>query len=177
MSVRKLFLEELNRVGREEYREIPKVPAIVVLDNIRSGMNIGSVFRTCDAFSIEKVILTGISATPPHKEILKAGLGANETVEWEYYSRSEDAVIKLKERGYKCIGIEQTDKSIMISDYTFEFPLAIIMGNEVSGISDELLDLMDDFVEIPQFGTKHSLNVAVCAGIVLWELAKKYKQL
>src|SRR5690606_29919175 len=109
-------------------------------------MNIGSVFRTCDAFSIEKVILTGISATPPHKEILKASLGANETVEWEYFSSSREAVLQLKERGYKCVGIEQTDKSIMISDYTFEFPLAIFMGNEVTGISDEILDLMDDFV-------------------------------
>ena len=126
---------------------------------------------------LKKVILTGISATPPHKEILKAGLGANETVEWEYFSSSLEAIENLKQRGYKCVGIEQTDNSTVINDYIFEYPLAIIMGNEVSGISDEILDSIVDFVEIPQFGTKHSLNVAVCAGIVLWEVAKKYKQL
>lgn len=177
MAVKKLFSEELNRWDRENFKEVPKVPLVVVLDNIRSGMNVGSVFRTSDAFLVERVILTGISATPPHKEILKAAIGASETVDWTYYQTTSEAIHELKDRGYFCVGVEQTNKSIEIREFIYRFPMALVLGNEVSGISEEVLDLLDAFMEVPQFGTKHSLNVSVCAGIVLWETLRNYKKL
>lgn len=177
MKVKKLFLEELNRVGKEGFKEIPRIPVVIVLDNIRSGMNIGSVFRSSDAFLVERIILTGISATPPHKEILKAAIGANDTVEWLYFKTTSEAISILKSQGYFCVGVEQTNKSIEIQNFPFRFPMAVVLGNEVNGISDEILDLLDAFMEIPQFGTKHSLNVSVCAGVVLWEILRQYKKL
>lgn len=173
--MRKLKLEELDRVSIDEYKSAAKIPVVVVLDNIRSAMNVGSVFRTADAFAIEKIIICGISATPPNREITKTAIGATESVVWEYIENVSDAVALLKNEGYTIAGIEQTDASVLLTDYTFNTEkIAVVFGNEVDGVSDEVINELDVCIEIPQFGTKHSLNVSVCAGIVLWELAKKY---
>ncbi len=169
MEVRKLFLDELGRPDVDRFSEIEKLPVVVLLDNIRSGMNVGSVFRTADALLVKSIYLSGISATPPHKEILKAAIGANETVHWKYFETSEEAVQKLKKQGYFCVGVEQTTASQDIRQFDFKYPLALVFGNEVNGVSDEILPLLDAFIEVPQYGTKHSFNVSVCAGIVLWE--------
>lgn len=173
--MRKLKLEELDRVSIDEYKSTAKIPVVAVLDNIRSAMNVGSVFRTADAFAIEKIIICGISATPPNREITKTAIGATESVVWEYIENVSDAVAQLKNDGYTIAGIEQTDASALLTDYTFNTEkIAVVFGNEVDGVSDEVINELDVCIEIPQFGTKHSLNVSVCAGIVLWELAKKY---
>mgnify|MGYP003403469842 CR=1 FL=1 len=173
--MRKLKLEELDRVSIDEYKSTAKIPVVAVLDNIRSAMNVGSVFRTADAFAIEKIIICGISATPPNREITKTAIGATESVVWEYIENVSDAVSNLKNDGYIIAGIEQTDASVLLTDYTFNTEkIAVVFGNEVDGVSDEVINELDVCIEIPQFGTKHSLNVSVCAGIVLWELAKKY---
>lgn len=174
--MRKLKLEELGRLTRSEFADVDKIPVVVVLDNIRSGMNVGSVFRTADAFKIERVILTGITAQPPHKEILKTAIGASLSVDWEYHEQVADAVQSLKEHDYQIIGIEQTTDSVSINDITIDTDkkYAIVLGNEVDGISDTVLPLLDTAVEIPQYGTKHSLNVSVCGGIVLWHFARPY---
>ncbi len=173
--MRKLKLEELDRVSLDEYKSAAKIPVVAVLDNIRSAMNVGSVFRTADAFAIEKIIICGISATPPNREITKTAIGATESVVWEYIENVSDAVAQLKNDGYTIAGIEQTDASVLLTDYTFNTEkIAVVFGNEVDGVSDEVINELDVCLEIPQFGTKHSLNVSVCAGIVLWELAKKY---
>lgn len=173
--MRKLKLEELDRVSIDEYKSAAKIPVVAVLDNIRSAMNVGSVFRTADAFAIEKIIICGISATPPNREITKTAIGATESVVWEYIENVSDAVAQLKNDGYTIAGIEQTDASVLLTDYTFNTEkIAVVFGNEVDGVSDEVINELDVCIEIPQFGTKHSLNVSVCAGIVLWELAKKY---
>lgn len=173
--MRKLKLEELDRVSIDEYKSAAKIPVVAVLDNIRSAMNVGSVFRTADAFAIEKIIICGISATPPNREITKTAIGATESVVWEYIENVSDAIAQLKNEGYTIAGIEQTDASVLLTDYTFNTEkIAVVFGNEVDGVSDEVINELDVCIEIPQFGTKHSLNVSVCAGIVLWELAKKY---
>ena len=173
--MRKLKLEELERVSIDEYKSAAKISVVAVLDNIRSAMNVGSVFRTADAFAIEKIIICGISATPPNREITKTAIGATESVVWEYIENVSDAVSSLKNDGYTIAGIEQTDASVLLTDYTFKTEkIAVVFGNEVDGVSDEVINELDVCIEIPQFGTKHSLNVSVCAGIVLWELAKKY---
>ena len=173
--MRKLKLEELDRVSIDEYKSAAKIPVVAVLDNIRSAMNVGSVFRTADAFAIEKIIICGISATPPNREITKTAIGATESVVWEYIENVSDAVSSLKNDGYTIAGIEQTDASVLLTDYRFNTEkIAVVFGNEVDGVSDEVINELDVCIEIPQFGTKHSLNVSVCAGIVLWELAKKY---
>lgn len=173
--MRKLKLEELDRVSIDEYKSAAKIPVVAVLDNIRSAMNVGSVFRTADAFAIEKIIICGISATPPNREITKTAIGATESVVWEYIENVSDAIAQLKNDGYTIAGIEQTDASVLLTDYTFNTEkIAVVFGNEVDGVSDEVINELDVCIEIPQFGTKHSLNVSVCAGIVLWELAKKY---
>ncbi|MBK8347811.1 MAG: RNA methyltransferase [Saprospiraceae bacterium] len=171
--MRKLKLEELGRVSAEDYKTIAKIPVVAVLDNIRSAMNVGSVFRTADAFAIEKIIICGISATPPNREITKTAIGATESVEWEYVEDINIAVSILKEKGYTVIGVEQTDTSAPLDKAVLNYDkIAVVFGNEVDGISDEILDLLDFCLEIPQFGTKHSLNVSVCAGIILWEMHK-----
>lgn len=171
--MRKLKLEELGRLDQEAYQKKEKIPLVVVLDNIRSALNVGSVFRTGDAFAIEKIIICGISATPPNREITKTAIGATESVAWHYMEDIQKAVSQLKSEGYKIVGIEQTNQSVMLQDFQNDgSKLAIIFGNEVDGISDIVLDDLDICLEIPQYGTKHSLNVSVCAGIVLWELAK-----
>lgn len=173
--MRKLKLEELDRVSIDEYKSAAKIPVVAMLDNIRSAMNVGSVFRTADAFAIEKIIICGISATPPNREITKTAIGATESVVWEYIENVSDAIAQLKNDGYTIAGIEQTDASVLLTDYTFNTEkIAVVFGNEVDGVSDEVINELDVCIEIPQFGTKHSLNVSVCAGIVLWELAKKY---
>ena len=175
--VHKLKLEELNRIDVETFKKAEKIPLIVILDNIRSMHNVGATFRTADAFLIEKIILCGITPQPPHREIHKAALGATESVDWGYEKDINTAIQDLKSQEFEIIGIEQTSKSIMITDFTIDKSkkYAIILGNEVDGISDEALENIDVFLEIPQLGTKHSLNVSVCGGVVMWEFTKALK--
>lgn len=167
--MRKLTMEELNRLSKEEYKKVEKLPVIIVLDNIRSLSNVGAVFRSADAFRISEVFLCGITACPPHREIHKTALGADETVDWRYFESTEAACIELKAMGYKIIAVEQVEGSIPLHQFQAEPRTAFIMGNEVEGVTSEILPLCDAAVEIPQEGTKHSLNVSVCAGIVLWQ--------
>lgn len=174
--MRKLKLDELRRPDIDTYKNSEKIPVVVVADNIRSAMNIGSIFRTADAFAVERVILCGISAIPPNREITKTAIGATESVQWHYESDIVTAVMNLENEGYYIAGVEQTDGSVSLEDTVFpNRKIAVVFGNEVEGISDAILPLMNVCIEIPQFGTKHSLNVSVCAGIVMWELMKKYK--
>lgn len=175
--VHKLKLEELNRIDVETFKKVEKIPLIVILDNIRSMHNVGATFRTADAFLIEKIILCGITPQPPHREIHKAALGATESVDWGYEKDINITIQDLKSQGFEIIGIEQTSNSTMITDFTIDKSkkYALILGNEVDGISDEALENIDLFLEIPQLGTKHSLNVSVCGGIVMWEFTKALK--
>ncbi|KAF0236422.1 MAG: SpoU rRNA methylase family [Prolixibacteraceae bacterium] len=173
--MRKLKNPELNRLTAEEYKTISKTPVVVVLDNIRSCNNIGSVFRTSDALLIEKVYLCGITATPPNAEIHKTALDAEKSVEWEYFEKTEDVVIELQTQGYKVYAIEQVENSILLPDY---FPavgekVAVVFGNEVKGVQQKVVNICNGSIEIPQFGTKHSFNVSVSAGIVLWDIFQK----
>ena len=176
-STKKLKLEELGRIDVETFKQTEKIPLVVVLDNIRSMHNVGAAFRTADAFLVEKIILCGITPRPPHREIHKAALGATESVDWQYYEVVKEAVIDLKTLGYTVVGIEQTNTSTMITDFTIDRSkkFALVLGNEVEGISDEILTDLDECLEIPQLGTKHSLNVSVCGGIVMWEFFKGLK--
>ena len=169
--VQKLKLEELGRIDIDTFKKSNKTPLVVVLDNVRSMHNVGAIFRTADAFLIEKVVLCGITPQPPHREIHKAALGATESVEWVYYQSITEALESLKEEGCAVIGIEQTTESQMITEFDFgQSPrYALVLGNEVEGISDEALPFCNHFIEVPQLGTKHSLNVSVCGGIVMWE--------
>lgn len=168
--MRKLKVSELNRISIEEFKKTKKTPIIIVLDNIRSLHNIGSIFRTADAFLIEAIYLCGITASPPHREIHKTALGATESVKWKYFSKTIDAITELKKNNYQIIGIEQTEKNILLNKFTIEKNVryALIFGNEVSGIDENIFELIDYCIEIPQSGTKHSLNVSVSAGVVLW---------
>jgi len=174
--MRKLKLEELGRISVEAFKASDKIPVAVVLDNIRSMHNIGSVFRTSDAFRIEKIYLCGITAKPPHKEIRKTALGATESVNWEYFEDTIELILKLKKENYRMIAVEQTESSKSLGDFELKFDekYAVIFGNEVDGVQQEVVNLSDNCIEIPQEGTKHSLNVSVCAGIVLWEFFKNY---
>lgn len=169
--MRKLKLDELGRVSVKEFKESDKIPLVVVLDNIRSMHNIGAVFRTSDAFLIEKIYLCGITATPPNKEIRKTALGATESVDWEYVSDVNELIQKLKEENWIVASIEQVEGSVNFSEYEPDpnGKYAVVFGNEVEGVSQSVVDASDLCLEIPQSGTKHSLNVSVCAGIVLWE--------
>lgn len=164
-------MDELNRLSKEEFKNIEKKKIIVVLDNIRSMHNVGSVFRTSDAFAIEKIMLCGITAQPPHREIEKAALGATESVDWEYHPNTLEIIKKLKAESYTIISIEQAENSIFLQDFKTKVDekYAIVFGNEVEGVQQEVINVSDFCLEIPQFGTKHSFNVSVCAGIVLWE--------
>ncbi|MCO5261048.1 MAG: RNA methyltransferase [Crocinitomicaceae bacterium] len=173
---KKLKLWELNRVSEEEFKEQQKFPLIVILDDIRSLNNIGSFFRTADAFNIEKIYLCGITATPPHREIQKIALGATDSIEWEYRKSVTDLIDELKKQNVKISTIEQTEKTTLLQDiHRLEGEkFALVFGNEVNGVNQEIVNQSDYVVEIPQFGTKHSLNVSVCAGVVLWEFAKRY---
>jgi tRNA G18 (ribose-2'-O)-methylase SpoU len=173
--MRKLKNKELERKNIAEFKAASKTPIIVILDNIRSLNNVGSVFRTGDAFLIEKIILCGITATPPHKDIQKTALGATDSVAWEYAPDTLTLLHQLREDGVKIISIEQADQSIMLSDFTLDKgqKYAVIFGNEVKGVQQEVVSASDYCVEIPQFGTKHSFNISVSVGIVLWDLFRK----
>ncbi len=175
--MRKLKNSELNRLSINDFKKSDKTPLIVVLDNIRSLNNIGSVFRTSDAFLIEKIILCGITAIPPHKDIHKTALGATDSVNWEYNKNTSDAINKLKNDGYIIASIEQTEKAVMLHDFKVEKnkKYAVVFGNEVKGVQQTIVDLSDTAIEIPQYGTKHSLNISVSAGVVLWEFFKQFK--
>jgi len=175
--MRKLENSELNRPDASEYHHVAKIPIVVVLDNIRSCHNIGSVFRTADALLVEKIYLCGITASPPDKEIRKTALGAENTVLWEYCASTLEAVSDLKGKGYTIIAIEQIEKSISLMDYRppENTKLALVFGNEVKGVQQEVADQCDLAIEIPQFGTKHSFNISVSVGIVLWDLFSKLR--
>ncbi len=175
--MRKLKNSELNRINVEEFKKIEKIPLIVILDNIRSLNNIGSVFRTSDAFLIEKIYLCGITAKPPHKDIHKTALGATDSVEWEYVEDTIQLIERLKDLKIKTVSIEQADNSTLLQEFTIEKDqkYAVILGNEVKGVQQEVVTNSDFCVEIPQFGTKHSLNISVSCGVVLWDLFKKFK--
>ncbi len=173
--MKKLKLDELNRITVNQFKAAEKLPVCILLDNIRSLHNVGSAFRTADAFSIEKIYLTGITGIPPHREIQKTALGATESVSWEYSESPSAAVQQLKSAGYKIIIVEQTNESIALQKFNPEKDqkLCLVFGNEVNGVSDEVIALADLALEIPQSGTKHSLNISVCVGIVVWEMVKK----
>ncbi len=172
--MKKLKNKDLQRINIEEFKNTEKTPITIVLDNVRSALNVGSVFRTSDAFLIENIILCGITATPPNKEIRKAALGASDSVNWEFEEDTINAVSKLKNKGYHIMGIEQAEKSSKLNNFTLpNKPIAIIMGNEVKGVAQNVIDICDEVMEIPQFGTKHSLNISVTTGIVIWELWRK----
>ena len=173
--MRKLKTTELNRLSVGEFKSSPKLPVIIVLDNIRSQNNVGSIFRTADAFRCEAIYLCGITAIPPHREIQKSALGATESVMWKYFRTTSEAMDELQKTKYPVYAVEQTDNSISLISFSFpeDKKLALIFGNEVSGIDDRLLSMVDGCIEIPQFGTKHSLNISVAAGIVLWDIFQK----
>lgn len=173
--MRKLKITELNRLTTEEFKEANKIPLVVVLDDIRSLHNIGSVFRTADAFRVESICLCGITATPPQVEIHKTALGAEYSVDWQYKKDTVEAVKQLKEKGYIIYSIEQAEGSVMLDSLKLdkEKKYAVILGNEVKGVKQEVIDHSDGCIEIPQYGTKHSLNVSVTAGIVIWDIFKQ----
>ena len=173
LYMRKLKIAELKRLSPEDFKQAEKLPVTVVLDNVRSLHNVGSVFRTADAFLIEAIYLCGITATPPHAEIHKTALGAENTVEWQYFENTLDAIRQLKQKSYHILAVEQAENSIPLHQLHLENQrYAVIFGNEVKGIDQAVMDYCDSCIEIPQFGTKHSLNVSVAAGIVIWEIFK-----
>jgi len=173
--MRKLKLDELKRASVAEFKTQQKLPVVVVLDNVRSMHNIGSIFRTGDGFAVEKICLCGISAQPPHREIEKTALGATQSIDWSYYAEVTDAIIALKAEGYIIIAIEQAENSTMLNEYapSENEKYALVFGNEVNGVSDDVMTMADGCIEIPQFGTKHSFNIVVSAGIVLWDFFAK----
>ena len=175
--MKKLKLEELGRISIDEFKESEKIPVCILLDNIRSLHNVGSAFRTADAFRVEKIFLTGITGTPPHREIQKTALGATGSVNWEYVENSAKAISDLKDKGYRIVIVEQTTDSIPLQTFYGEPGLkyCLVFGNEVHGVSEEAIELGDLALEIPQLGTKHSLNISVCLGIVLWDVFRKIK--
>jgi 23S rRNA (guanosine2251-2'-O)-methyltransferase len=177
LKMKKLKLDDLNRVSVEDFKTQAKLPVVVVLDNLRSMHNVGSVFRTTDGFSIERLILCGITAQPPHREIEKTALGATQSIEWIHEETTVQAVQKLKEQGFRIIAIEQAENSTMLHDFhpALNQKFALIFGNEVNGVSDEVMALIDECIEIPQFGTKHSFNIVISAGIVLWDFFAKLR--
>ena len=174
--MRKLLNEELDRLSVGEFKESSKIPVVVVLDNVRSQNNIGSVFRTADAFRVEGIFLCGITATPPHREIHKTALGATESVHWEYHEDTATAIKGLKEEGYRILSVEQAEgaqslENIILSENE---KYALVLGHEIRGVDQRVVDLSDQCIEIPQYGTKHSLNISVAAGIVIWEVFRKF---
>jgi 23S rRNA (guanosine2251-2'-O)-methyltransferase len=177
MKNRKLKNSELDRKSIEDFKEAKKTPLIVILDNIRSLNNIGSVFRTADAFLIEKIFLCGITATPPHKDIQKTALGATDTVVWEHQENTEDVIKELREKGVKILSIEQAEDAVMLNDFSpkNDETYAIVFGNEVKGVQQSVVSASDYVIEIPQYGSKHSLNISVSAGVIMWDLFAKMK--
>jgi 23S rRNA (guanosine2251-2'-O)-methyltransferase len=177
--MRKLKNEELKRKSPDEFRAMEKLPIVVVLDNVRSAYNVGSVFRTADAFPIDAIYLCGITGYPPHKEIAKTALGATETVKCKYIKSTLEAISELKSEGYKIYAVEQAEGSVMLDDFKKQnpnFKIALVFGHEVDGVQQDVLDVCDGCIEIPQGGTKHSLNIATSAGVVLWEFFRKSSQ-
>ena len=177
--MRKLKLDELNRASVTEFKAQDKLPVVVVLDNVRSMHNVGSIFRTCDGFAVEQVCLCGITSQPPHREIEKTALGATQSVNWSYHADPLHAVEQLRKDGYRIIAIEQAENSIMLNEFEAgqNEKYALIFGNEVNGVSDEVMKVVDACIEIPQFGTKHSFNIVVSAGIVLWDFFTRFQDL
>lgn len=174
--MRKLTMPELNRMNLTDYHNVTKIPVIIVLDNVRSMENVGSFFRTADAFRIESIYLCGITARPPHREIHKTALGADESVDWKYFETTAEACEHLKASGYRIFAVEQVEGSIMLNDFQAPEKSAYIFGNEVEGVDDEALKYCEQAIEIPQEGTKHSLNVSVSGGIVMYHLFEKLKK-
>jgi len=175
--MRKLKNSELERLNLAEFKQSNKTPLIVILDNIRSLNNVGSVFRTCDAFLIQKIYLCGITAQPPHKDINKTALGSTESVDWEYVENTIDLIEELQSQNIEICSIEQADKAVALHEFQVEnnAAYALVFGNEVKGVSQNVVDISDHVIEIPQYGTKHSLNISVSAGIVIWDLFTKLK--
>lgn len=176
--MRKLEITELHRITAEEFKTAKKIPLVVILDNVRSLHNVGSVFRTSDAFLVEKICLCGITSTPPQPEIHKTALGAEFSVDWQYYEKTQDAVTEYKKNGYHIFSIEQVENSIQLPDLRLEpdGKYVVILGNEVKGVQQEVVDMSDDSIEIPQYGTKHSLNVSVTSGIIIWNFFEKMQK-
>jgi len=174
--MRKLLNEELDRLSVGEFKEASKIPVVVVLDNVRSQNNIGSVFRTADAFRLAGIFLCGITATPPHREIHKTALGATESVHWEYHEDTAIAIEGLKEEGYRILSVEQTEGAQSLENIRLDEneKYALVLGHEIRGVDQRVVDLSDQCIEIPQYGTKHSLNISVAAGIVIWEVFRKF---
>lgn len=170
---KKLRTDELGRVTPEQFKEASKTPLVVVLDDVRSMNNVGSVFRTADAFKLEGIRLCGITPRPPHRDIQKTALGATETVAWEYHDTVTDCMEMLKKQGYHIAVVEQAEKTTALHAFQPIGKLAVVLGNEVKGVAQSAIDMADTVLEIPQFGTKHSLNISVCAGIVIWDLFNK----
>jgi 23S rRNA (guanosine2251-2'-O)-methyltransferase len=167
--MQKLLMHELNRLTVEEYKQKEKLPIVVVLDNVRSLSNVGSIFRSSDAFRVGALYLCGITGTPPHREIHKTALGSTESVDWKYFESTNQAITELKGRNYYIVAVEQTHNSIVLDQLRLDKPTAFVFGNEVEGIDEQVITQCDECVEIPQAGTKHSLNIAVCTGIVIWQ--------
>ena len=173
--MRKLKLEELGRTSVDEFKKQNKLPVTVILDSVRSMHNVGSVFRTADAFAIEQLFLCGITGQPPHREIEKTALGATQSVKWKHFENIQDAIAELRSNGYQIIAIEQAENSVNLNSFQpdTDKKYALIFGNEVDGVSDSAMELIDECIEIPQFGTKHSFNIVVTAGVVLWDFFNK----
>ncbi len=176
--MKQLSMSELNRPGTDQYKAAEKIPVIIVLDNVRSGLNVGAIFRTTDAFSMTAIYLCGITAKPPHVEIMKTALGATDSVVWEYFEETTSAIRQLKDNGYHLMPVEQTDHSILLDEVEFPdvMPLALLFGNEMRGIDANILSQCESSIEIPQEGIKHSLNVATSAGIVMWECYRQFRR-
>ena len=176
--MRKLKNKDLQRISIEDFKKSNKLPVTIILDNIRSALNVGSIFRTADAFLVERIVLCGITATPPNKEIRKSALGSTNSVDWLYSKNTLDYVNELRGNGYYVISLEQVEGSTMLDQFSIPYqPIAIVIGNEINGVDQEVIDICDQAIEIPQFGTKHSLNVSVSAGIVIWDIWKKLSKI
>ena len=175
--MRKLKLQELNRLTVEAFKTTQKTPIILVLDNIRSGLNVGSAFRTADGFALEKIYCCGITAKPPHREILKTAIGATDSMDWAYVDNTATVIQQLQTNGYHVVAVEQAEGSTSLPN--FQLPkhkkIALVFGNEVRGVSQAAMDMVDECLEVPQFGTKHSFNISVCIGIVVWDIFRKWK--
>ena len=175
--MRKLSLKELNRVDVATFKGQEKTPLVIVLDNVRSALNVGSAFRTADAFALERVYLCGITAKPPHREILQTAIGATDSMDWGYVEETTAAIRELKDQGFQILAVEQATDSIALQEFQVQADqkYALVFGNEVKGVGEEVMQMLDACVEVPQFGTKHSLNISVCLGVVVWDLFKQIK--
>lgn len=169
-------MDELNRKSVDQFKNSEKLPVIIILENVRSAYNVGSVFRTADAFLLQSIYLCGYTAFPPHKEIRKTALGAEESVSWKQFKDINEAIKEVKDEGYRVFAVEQAENSIPLNDFKHSGKTAVIFGNEVSGVEQSTIALTDGCIEIPQLGMKHSLNIAVAAGVVLWDLVKEHLQ-